>query len=125
LNVSNGSRLLTMLLPSPTDALREGLRTHPDAWLLAANLFLNLNVNEPEPAREAVEMAKKLKGRALEIAKRTGLSRNTVRTWLRQSEVVEPKYHKRRLGRALKFGPWAQYLESAILADGHLYDEIF
>lgn len=51
--------------PSPTDALREGLRTHPDAWLLAANLFLNLNVNEPEPAREAVEIAKKLKARAL------------------------------------------------------------
>lgn len=54
-----------------------------------------------------------------EIAKRTGLSRNTVRAWLRQSAVVEPKYPKRRLGRALKLGPWAQYLESAILADGH------
>ncbi len=51
--------------PSPIDALREGLRAHPDAWLLAANLFLNLNVNEPEQAREAVELAKKLKSRAL------------------------------------------------------------
>lgn len=51
--------------PSPTDALREGLQAHPDAWLLVANLFLNLNVNEPEPAREAVELAKKLKSRAL------------------------------------------------------------
>jgi transcriptional regulator with XRE-family HTH domain len=27
-----------------------------------------------------------------EIARKTGLSRNTVRQWLRQSEVVEPKY---------------------------------
>ncbi|MBN8506452.1 MAG: DUF4365 domain-containing protein [Burkholderiales bacterium] len=51
--------------PPPIDALREGLRDHPDAWLLASNLFLNLNVNEPEPAREAVELAKKLKSRAL------------------------------------------------------------
>jgi tetratricopeptide (TPR) repeat protein len=51
--------------PPPIDALREGSRTHPDAWLLAANLFLNLNVNEPELAREAVELAKKLKSRAL------------------------------------------------------------
>lgn len=54
-----------------------------------------------------------------EIAKRTGLSRNTIRAWLRQPEVVEPKYPKRRLGDALKIGPWAQYLETALLADGH------
>jgi len=54
-----------------------------------------------------------------EVAKRTGLSRNTVRTWLRQEEAVEPKYPKRRLGRAVKLDKWAQYLEGALLADGH------
>ena len=31
-----------------------------------------------------------------EIARRTGLSRNTVRGWLRRPEVVEPKFHPRR-----------------------------
>lgn len=51
--------------PSPTDALREGLHAHPEAWLLVSNLFLNLNVNEPEQAREAIELAKKLRSRAL------------------------------------------------------------
>lgn len=30
--------------PSPVDALRDGLKADPDSWLLAANLFLNLNV---------------------------------------------------------------------------------
>ncbi len=30
-----------------------------------------------------------------EIARRTGLSRNTVRNWLRQTDAVEPKYPKR------------------------------
>ncbi|MCA8052080.1 helix-turn-helix domain-containing protein, partial [Burkholderia arboris] len=30
-----------------------------------------------------------------EIARRTGLSRNTVRRWLRQTDAVEPKYPKR------------------------------
>mgnify|MGYP001183531003 FL=1 len=32
-----------------------------------------------------------------EIARRTGLSRNTVRDWLRQSHVVEPEYAKREV----------------------------
>jgi len=54
-----------------------------------------------------------------EIAKRTGLSRNTVRAWLRQPEVVEPKYPRRRLGTARKIGQWSQYLEGAMLADSH------
>jgi hypothetical protein len=30
-----------------------------------------------------------------ETARRTGLSRNTIRDWLRQADVVEPKYPKR------------------------------
>ena len=30
-----------------------------------------------------------------EICRQTGLSRNTVRTWLRESEMVEPKYPAR------------------------------
>jgi transposase-like protein len=27
-----------------------------------------------------------------EVAKRTGLSRNTIRVWLRQAEVIQPTY---------------------------------
>jgi IS30 family transposase len=30
-----------------------------------------------------------------EIARRTGLSRNTVREWLKRSEMTEPEYPKR------------------------------
>ena len=36
--------------------------------------------------------------KVLEIAKRTGLSRNTIRAWLRQPDVVEPQYPE--IGRA-------------------------
>ncbi len=54
-----------------------------------------------------------------DIARRTGLSRNTVRAWLRQPEVVEPIYPKQRLGHAAKLDSWAQYLEGALLADDH------
>lgn len=51
--------------PSPAEALRDGLAVDPDSWLLVANLFLNLNVNDEESAQEAIELAKKLKTRAL------------------------------------------------------------
>lgn len=33
-----------------------------------------------------------------EIARRTNLSRNTVRQWLKSAEVSEPKYPERRVG---------------------------
>ena len=42
--------------------------------------------------------------------RRTGLSRNTVRRWLRQPEVSEPKYPKRR--SASKVDRWAELLIS-------------
>lgn len=77
--------------PPPIDALREGLRAHPDAWLLAANLFLNLNVNEPEPAREAVELAKKLSGRALLSLKDTQrlvAAHSTLTQWQEAASVA-------------------------------------
>lgn len=54
-----------------------------------------------------------------EVAKRTGLARNTVRSWLRSPDEVEPKYPTRRLGTPAKLGQWAQYLEGALLADSH------
>lgn len=38
----------------PLVALRNGLIAHPQSWLLMANLFSNLNVNEPAAAAEAV-----------------------------------------------------------------------
>lgn len=52
-----------------------------------------------------------------EIARRTGLSRNTIRGWLRQSEVVEPKYPTRTTKSVLD--PWAEQLASWLSADRH------
>jgi transposase len=52
-----------------------------------------------------------------EIAKRTGLSRNTVRRWLRTpEEVQEPSYGK-RLGGFGKLGGFVAELETALKAD--------
>lgn len=51
-----------------------------------------------------------------EIARRTGLSRNTVRRWLRQG-AVEPKYPART--RALKIDPFRERLEAWLRTDSH------
>jgi transposase len=51
-----------------------------------------------------------------EVAKRTGLSRNTVRRWLRQG-AVEPKYPTRT--RALKLDPFRAQLEAWLRTDSH------
>jgi transposase len=52
-----------------------------------------------------------------EIAKRTGLSRNTVRQWLRQGEMGEPTYPVRR--RPSILDPYAEQLETWLRADSH------
>ena len=49
-----------------------------------------------------------------EIARITGLSRNTVAKWLR-GELVEPKY--RRAGRPNKLAPFYETLKQALTAD--------
>jgi transposase-like protein len=51
-----------------------------------------------------------------EVCRRTGLSRNTVRAWLRQEGVTEPKYPKRVVGSAVDV--FAEHLEAALRADG-------
>jgi transposase len=51
------------------------------------------------------------------IAKRTGLSRNTVRTWLRQPAVTQPAYPKRVTASILD--PWKEQLASWLRADSH------
>src|SRR3990167_7456080 len=53
-----------------------------------------------------------------EIAKRTGLSRNTIRKWLREPEVAAPP----RDGRSKKPGKLSTFhaaLEQALKADSH------
>lgn len=45
-----------------------------------------------------------------EICRQTSLSRNTVRTWLRDSEMVEPKYPPRRV--ATKLDDYADTLKT-------------
>jgi transposase len=52
-----------------------------------------------------------------EVAKRTGLSRNTVRQWLREEGVTEPKYPERSTASVLD--AWAEHLEAALRADAH------
>ncbi|CAL8481230.1 protein of unknown function (plasmid) [Caballeronia sp. S22] len=52
-----------------------------------------------------------------EIARRTGLSRNTIRTWLRQPEAAEPKYPKRVSPSVVD--AWAGQLEEWLKADSH------
>ena len=49
-----------------------------------------------------------------EIARITGLSRNTVSKWL-HGELVEPKY--RRAGRPSKLTPYVDALQQALAAD--------
>ncbi|TDM08142.1 MAG: hypothetical protein C4K60_01155 [Ideonella sp. MAG2] len=41
--------------------LRQGLHEFPDSWMLAANLFSNLDVSEPGEAREAISLSRTLR----------------------------------------------------------------
>ncbi len=52
-----------------------------------------------------------------EVCRRTGLSRNTVRHWLRQEGVTEPKYPKRAGGGVVN--AFGEHLEAALRADMH------
>lgn len=51
------------------------------------------------------------------IARQTGLSRNTIRQWLRQPEVLEPKYPARKSTGVVT--PWAEQLRQWLAADEH------
>ncbi|MGF6400232.1 transposase-like protein [Pseudomonas frederiksbergensis] len=50
-----------------------------------------------------------------EIAKRTGLSRNIIRKWVREPEATQPAYH--RCVSFNKLSPYQQTLEQALKAD--------
>lgn len=52
-----------------------------------------------------------------EIARQTGLSRNTVRQWLRQTDLTEPKYPKRTVKRNID--PWSDQLRQWLQTDSH------
>nr|WP_269106534.1 IS21 family transposase [Massilia sp. TS11] len=52
-----------------------------------------------------------------EIAKRTGLSRNTVRDWLRKPEMSEPKYPDRRTSSVVD--PFDEHLRTWLKTDSH------
>ena len=53
-----------------------------------------------------------------EITKLTGLSRNTIRRWLRSAEKAEPPRYRRREGLG-KLAPFHATLEQALSADAH------
>lgn len=50
-----------------------------------------------------------------EIAKRTGLSRNTIRKWVRALETKQPVYQRREVFN--KLSPFHKTLEQALGAD--------
>ncbi len=52
-----------------------------------------------------------------EISRRTGLSRSTVRQWLRREDETEPKYPKR--AETSMLDARAGHLEAALRADQH------
>ena len=52
-----------------------------------------------------------------EIARRTGLSRNTVKKWLKADSALEPKY--RRAGTDTLLTPFEGVVVSALKADAH------
>jgi transposase-like protein len=52
-----------------------------------------------------------------EIARLTSLSRNTIRTWLREGEVKERQY--RREMKPIKLTPFEETLRQALAADAH------
>ena len=52
-----------------------------------------------------------------EIARRTSLSRNTIKKWLRTPEGVEPKY--RRQTNERKLAPYVERLTKALETDAH------
>ena len=52
-----------------------------------------------------------------EIARSTGLSRNTVRTWLRQPGDAEPQYAARRTQPSIKLEPYVEWLRQAVAID--------
>jgi transposase len=52
-----------------------------------------------------------------EIARRTGLSRNTVKKWIKTGSGVEPKYRRER--QAGKLTPFEDTLVAALKADAH------
>src|SRR5437016_800706 len=53
-----------------------------------------------------------------EITKRTGLSRNTVRSWLRTAETATPPTYRRRKA-VHRLTPFHAALEQALTADAH------
>jgi hypothetical protein len=52
-----------------------------------------------------------------EISRRTGLSRNTIRSWLRQSSMTEPKYPARVVPSILD--PYKEQLADWLRTDSH------
>ncbi len=54
-----------------------------------------------------------------EITRQTGLSRNTIRHWLRDEGAVEPCYPKRDPQPAGRLDPYKGQLESWLRTDSH------
>lgn len=52
-----------------------------------------------------------------EIARRTSLSRNTIKKWLRVPEGCEPSYQRQQ--KPTKLTPFEDQLKQALLADSH------
>lgn len=49
-----------------------------------------------------------------EISRRTGLARNTIKSWLRKAEVSEPRYPKREVATKLDF--WTSVMSTTTMS---------
>lgn len=71
--------------------LREGVEHHPDSRLLVANLYSNLDVGQSAAAEEAVDLAKRLRRRALlslEDVLRLVAAHTTLKQWSEAANEV-------------------------------------
>src|SRR5476649_2215674 len=66
---------------------------------------------------KVLRMHRREKKSVREIVRATSLSRNTVRKYLREAKVEEPKY--RREPVPMKLTPFVEVIELALIADGH------
>jgi transposase len=66
---------------------------------------------------KVLRMHRREKKSVREIVRATSLSRNTVRKYLREAKVEEPKY--RREPVPMKLTPFVEAIELALVADAH------
>ncbi|MDB5853918.1 MAG: family transposase [Herminiimonas sp.] len=100
------------------NALKHGVQVPVEAVFQVRRLRTAGSTSGAKPSISLAHISSAWRLRLHEITKRTGLSRNTIRSWLRKAEeVAPPKYV---LGKEPdKLTPFHAELEQALKADVH------